>query len=304
MSDIRHLPKNSTTVRAQHSPYENRLSYIRPALSAAYRLAPSLAEAWVARQFLTPMRYPWPEIEQKWRANAEQSELSTSGLPSAEWNHQRIRVYRWGEGQRGKIALLHGWSGRATQFHAFIAPFVAAGFQLFAVDAPGHGDSDGQQSSIFHFVNALEAMISLSGPVDAVIGHSMGGGVALHGMAHGLPARKAVLIAPNADLLLYSRMVARNLGLNEAKRRSLQQRIERLFDVSWDSIEGVRQAPNIAQPALIIHDQDDKEIPLAMGRAIAGSWPDSRLIITEGLGHRRILADRQVVAAALDFIRA
>jgi pimeloyl-ACP methyl ester carboxylesterase len=130
----------------------------------------------------------------------------------------------------------------------------------------------------------------------------MGGGVALHALAHGLPAKKAVLIAPNADLVLYSKMVARKLGMTETSRLSLQQRIERRFAVTWESIDSRNEAPNVTQPGLVIHDRDDKEIPLSMGAGIAKAWPTSRFIQTETLGHRRILSDPVVVGTVRGFL--
>jgi pimeloyl-ACP methyl ester carboxylesterase len=56
-------------------------------------------------------------------------------------------------------------------------------------------------------------------------------------------------------------------------------------------------------PLLIVHDRDDQETSWDAARALAGSWPDARLLTTTGLGHNRILADPAVVAAAVAFLR-
>jgi pimeloyl-ACP methyl ester carboxylesterase len=60
----------------------------------------------------------------------------------------------------------------------------------------------------------------------------------------------------------------------------------------------------LTTPALIIHDPTDADVPFADAEAIAASWPDARLYVTEGLGHRRILRDRDVIAMATSFITA
>jgi pimeloyl-ACP methyl ester carboxylesterase len=44
-------------------------------------------------------------------------------------------------------------------------------------------------------------------------------------------------------------------------------------------------------PAIVIHDRDDEDIPLAEGAAIAAAWPGARFIVTEGLGHQAIMRD-------------
>ena len=54
---------------------------------------------------------------------------------------------RWGES--GPVALmLHGWAGRPTQFASLVPPLLAAGRQVIALDAPGHGESPGQTGTL------------------------------------------------------------------------------------------------------------------------------------------------------------
>jgi hypothetical protein len=43
-------------------------------------------------------------------------------------------------------------------------------------------------------------------------------------------------------------------------------------------------------------------IPWRQGLRVARAWPDARLLLTEGLGHGRILRDDGVTRAAADFI--
>lgn len=292
----------STNVRFKKSNEARQLSLIKQAVAAAYKVSPALAERWVAARFLTPKRHPWPAVEQACLAQAEIGQLYTQDLPDAQWNFRAMRTYRWGQAIRGRVAVMHGWEGRASQFHRFIAAFVAAGYEVIGIDAPGHGASEGNRSSVFHFLTALERLVRNAGGVDAVVAHSMGGGVALHAMANGLAARKAVLIAPNADLTMYSRIVAERLGMSEVQRLALQSRIETRFGMRWDDINGVQRAKAVSQHGLVIHDRQDREIPFSMGESISRAWAGSALLTTTGLGHRRIISDENVVAATLAFV--
>jgi pimeloyl-ACP methyl ester carboxylesterase len=52
---------------------------------------------------------------------------------------------------------------------------------------------------------------------------------------------------------------------------------------------------------LIIHAPDDKEVPVREARAYAACAPNARLFLADGLGHRRILADREVRARIASF---
>ena len=49
----------------------------------------------------------------------------------------------------------------------------------------------------------------------------------------------------------------------------------------------------------MIHDQDDREVPLPHGERLAAAWPGARLVTTTGLGHRRILRDPAVLDAVV-----
>ncbi|MGH8561857.1 MAG: hypothetical protein ACRES4_07835, partial [Nevskiales bacterium] len=57
-------------------------------------------------------------------------------------------------------------------------------------------------------------------------------------------------------------------------------------------------------PLLVVHDREDRETAWSDGQSIAEAWPQARLLSTQGLGHRRVVSDAEVVSAALRFIQA
>lgn len=100
-------------------------------------------------------------------------------------------AYRaWGEPGSG-VVLVHGGAAH-SRWWDHIAPWLATEYRVVALDLSGHGDS-GRRSAYDNAVWAREALAAaaaggISGrPV--VIGHSMGGGVAI--MAGGLRGRPA-----------------------------------------------------------------------------------------------------------------
>src|SRR6218665_1552468 len=131
--------KNSTNVRLIALQGLRHL-----ALPVLGRVAPSLLLDWLERRFLTPERHDWPLAERVWLDSAQRGSLYTVGLPVADWNFQHIQTYRWGDDGLPKVVLLHGWGGRATQLGPFIQPLLDAGFQVHALDLPGHGHSAGR----------------------------------------------------------------------------------------------------------------------------------------------------------------
>ena len=62
----------------------------------------------------------------------------------------------------------------------------------------------------------------------------------------------------------------------------------------------VRQALQV--PALIVHDRDDREVPFHDAERLTARWPGAHFYPTEGLGHRRILKDDDVIRRAVEFV--
>lgn len=213
----------------------------------------------------------------------------------------RLAAWRWGPQDAPRVLLMHGWGGRGGQLRAFVAPLLDAGHAVVTFDAPGHGLSGGDHSSFVHFALALDEMVRRAGPVSAVIAHSMGAAVSAFAMARGTPIGRAVLIAPPASLTEFSRRFARQIGASEAVRHSMQRRMEYRYGLRWDEMEVERSLPALDRPGLVIHDADDREVPIAHGERYAAHWRGARLLCTSGLGHRQILHAAPVVAAAVRF---
>jgi pimeloyl-ACP methyl ester carboxylesterase len=65
----------------------------------------------------------------------------------------------------------------------------------------------------------------------------------------------------------------------------------------------VRQiAGKVDLPLLLIHDQNDRQVPVAEAARAAHVLPEAELMITRGLGHNRLLADPTVVRAIAEFV--
>jgi pimeloyl-ACP methyl ester carboxylesterase len=110
------------------------------------------------------------------------------------------------------IVLVHGWAGDRSYFAPQFEHF-ASRHAVVALDLRGHGDSDRPQpgSGVYEFgalcddVLAVSAAAGCDRPV--VVGHSMGGLVALAGAARAGAVRAAVMIDPapivNANIKAY-----------------------------------------------------------------------------------------------------
>lgn len=282
-------PSFSTTVRLLMGLAGHRLAFrlLSP-------LAPRRAGKRARRLFLTPPQHRFRKAELD---ALEEASLLTVPMPTG-----RLVGWRWGRAQDPIVVLVHGWGGRAAQLRSYVAPLTARGYSVVAFDAPGHGMTGGRESSIVHMAAALEAMLRHVGPVEALIGHSVGGAVAGYVLSRGAQVKKAVLLAPPASLTEYSHRFARLLWLPESVRALMQAQIERRFGIRWSDFEVEATAPRLTQPALIVHDIDDRDNPFRDGELTARHWPGARLVATHGLGHRGALYDSAVISEVTGFL--
>lgn len=276
--------KNSTNVR---------FALMRWAVDVADLVSPSLASELALRAFLTPMRAPRPERERALLATATPLPLSAGGLPIAAWS--------WGPADGPAVLLAHGWAGRGAQLGGVVGDLVARGRRVVTWDAPAHGDSPGQTTTLVAMAEVLRTVAAHVGEVEAVIAHSFGGAATTIALSRGLQVGRAVYIAPLFTIGKTVDAFVHGLGLSRAASTDFAHGLAHANLASAEAVEGRVLAPSMTAPLLVIHDRDDRDVPYAEGVATAALWPGARLLTTAGLGHRRVLADREVIAAAVDF---
>ncbi|NRF67399.1 alpha/beta fold hydrolase [Aquincola sp. S2] len=213
-----------------------------------------------------------------------------------------IALRRSGHGPR--VLLLHGWEGQAADLAAFAPPLLDAGFEVITMDLPAHGASSGRQTSIPQSARALKAVGDVLGPLHAVIAHSVGSAVLGEALHHGLDAGHAVMIGAPAHYAAYARQVAAFAGLDEEGTQRMLELLREPLGVNIHEVSLPARAVHFTLPALFIHSSDDRIVAIADSLASAAAWRGARHLRVEGLGHRRILGDANVIAAALKFITA
>ena len=269
------------------------LPLVRTAMGLLSRTAPRLASRVAMDLFMTPRRHTRPGREHEALARATPFDVSLG-------DRMTIRAWRWGSGPA--VLLVHGWEGRGAQLAAFVDPLLEKGLSVVAFDAPGHGASTGSRSSLPHFAWGVRGVSDAIGGTRAIVGHSLGCAATTLALREGLTTERLVYIAPPLDPSDYVVRFGAMLGISTAVLEGMKQRIEERFLRKWSDYSQAATAPAVTTPLLIVHDREDDDTPWSDGAALARAWPDARLITTTGLGHRRILRDPSVVAAATDFV--
>jgi pimeloyl-ACP methyl ester carboxylesterase len=268
----------------------NQLQMIRGTHAILGRIAPTMTAHRARELFLTPRRAP----ERPWEAAVESSGTRSTLTDGTS-------VLRFG-GSGRRVLMLHGWEGRATQFGPLASLLVPLGYELLALDAPAHGRSPGTQANLLQFAGALLSAQEEFGPFHAVVGHSMGGGAATLALARGLRAERAVLLGAPASIAGVLARFGQHVGLPSAAQARFVAAIETHVGVAVDEVQVDAVATRLTQPALVVHDRDDREVPFEDGVAIARAWRGANFLVTEGLGHRRVLRDESVLGAIARFV--
>ena len=102
-----------------------------------------------------------------------------------------------GDGSHPVALLAHGYSATKETLFWYAEALSEAGFVCYSVDLPGHGESL-QPFTALNTARALGHVAHSIGPVDVVLGHSMGGMVGSEAVREGLLQPKLV-IAIGAD---------------------------------------------------------------------------------------------------------
>ena len=270
------------------------LPLIRTANALLGPVAPGACAAVAERLFTSPRRYTPPAREAVAERRGERITLG-EGRSGLRWAAQAT-----GSERPAKILAMHGWEGRATQWGPLAELANAAGLEVLAIDGPGHGHSPGSRADLASFARALFDADRRHGPFTAVVGHSMGAGTLGYALAGGLRAERAVLIAGPSSIAGVLRRFSGFVGLPGTVERRFFDRMEARVGIPAESLDVAEFSVQL--PTLIVHSRDDRDVPFAEAEAIAGAWPRAELLALDGLGHRRILRDPEVLAAVVGFL--
>ena len=268
-------------------------------LGASQQLWPALAVRAAYRLFGTPLPPQWISRRRGW---------------SPDWHIEQwpfedasLTLYSRPVAPHGPVVLLvHGWGGHAGQMLALAGQLSAQGLRPVIVEMPAHGRSRGSVSNLPQFARVLEyvtaRLLQQGHTLRAVVAHSLAANAGAYAASRGLAAGRLVLLAPPASPLEYTRLFAHVFGLAESTRAAMQRRIEAREGILMPQFEPAAVGPRITLPTLVVHDRQDSINRFADGVAYSETIAGARLLATEGLGHRKILKDDEVLRQVAAFL--
>lgn len=221
-------------------------------------------------------------------------------------NEDVRRGYLW-KSQGPTVLLVHGWGADSSSMIGFVKPLLSLGFQVASFDAPAHGESVGNKTTMTRFVKAVDATIKSLNNVQIVIGHSLGSIASVAAVAHASPryakaVKRLVLIAAPVSLSAVLERWSANQQLPPAVVGKIYERlhVQNGVPVSHWDISVLGAAMDV--PVLVVHDEHDPVVPLTEAQRLVCSLKNARLEQTAGLGHSRILSAAPVKDLIIRFI--
>ena len=212
-------------------------------------------------------------------------------------------VQCWQLGQGPGILFVHGWNGRGIQFHPFFDLLTIARYSVVTFDAPAHGESQGRTTNGFEIAETVRELLSRNDELDiqGIIAHSLGASAVIMALSRQDYCPDAVLIAPALKLkeILYDTFD--HHGIPKLVYRSMIADIEDALGYNLNRDNPHLLVKDIKSRLLIVHDREDRTVPYEDSEEVSKKYSNVTLHATEGLGHKRILADPSVIDLAVGY---
>ena len=258
-------------------------------------ISPKLVTLFAAKLFTTPIKHKIPKRE------LEMDRKSVQKLTFIPAINKEVVLYQYGESKK-KILLVHGWSGRGTQLFKIADELQKAGYSTISFDAPAHGKSPGKMTIMTDFIATILEIDKQQGPFEAAIGHSLGGMSVLNSIKAGFKLKHAVVIG-SGDIVqdILDDFVAK-LELKPNISTLLRLHFEKKYNEEMNNYSAYLAAAKTNIPVLVIHDHNDPEVPVKAGIHIHKYLRNGELMLTQGLGHRKILGHNAVLENIIQFL--
>jgi pimeloyl-ACP methyl ester carboxylesterase len=153
----------------------------------------------------------------------------------------------------------------------------------------------------------LATVLEKYGPVEHFVAHSFGGLAIAHTLEKMLPpdGARIALIAPATETSSAIDRFFRIFGLGSTVRRHFDDIVFKKGGYPLEHYSIRRAMKNFRATILWIHDETDKVTPISDALKVRDDgYPDLEFVVTNGLGHRRIYKDPEMVKKVVSFIAA
>lgn len=272
------------------------VNWLRASLNIQAVFSPQKAAARAFTIFCTPhyrSKKPASPLFQK----AIPQHLTVKGI--------RLNGYKFNTGGTKRVLLLHGFESSVRNFDGFVQALIKKNIEVIAFDAPAHGVSAGRQITLPLYVEMIEMIYYKYGGFQGCVAHSFGG-LAISLFSEKLPGDNTLrmaLIAPLTATRVATDSFFRFLQLGTPVRNAFEQLLEEKggHPSEWYSLSRIFE--HLRADVLYVQDKVDDITPMAEAKKLFDRhYPRVQVLITEGLGHKKIYRDNKVIQAVVDFL--
>ena len=192
--------------------------------------------------------------------------------------------------RRGTILYLHGIADNRGSAIGVVESLVPDGFDVIAYDSRAHGTSEGDRCTYGYLEKRdLQRVLDQVGARDVIlIGHSLGGAVALQAAAIEPRVRAVVAVSSFSDLRTIA--TERAFYFPQWSLGPAFARAERDGHFVVDEVNPARAATDISVPVLLIHGGEDRDtLPAHSERVFRLLGVPKQMITVSGAGHNDVL---------------
>ncbi len=263
-------------------------------LTVLWHFSPNAAKNIILNSFFKPKSYALTPLEKQFLESSTPFHIHVRG--------KNIRCWKWGSGPG--ILFVHGWNGRGVNFAYFFKPVIDAGYSVITYDAPAHGESEGQVTNYFELSDTVRFFLDPCHgfKIKGIIAYSIGASATINCLSKDKPDVDVVLFAPALKLKEILFNTFHYHGVPEFVYQNLVAEMERSYGYNVHKDNPGVLAKTISTKMLIVHDKDDRTISYTDSKILSEESDTVHLRTTEGLGHKCILRDGDVVKAVTAYM--
>ncbi len=213
----------------------------------------------------------------------------------------KIHLYKFSEGRKC-ILISHGWGDTSGSFYYLIKFLIDQGYSVWSFDHIGHGQSEGNISHLFGFIEGFKSVLDQLDKWDlnvyGIVAHSMGAAALLNLDKHYLIDKKLFLLS--TPIKFFESMFTKmdQAGISKRILKSLLEDVSSQYGRSWKELHPFMHYDKVSALAkldntLFIHDKDDHDCSYEdLADYVART--NMPLMTTKELGHRKLLRDNTV----------
>ncbi|MEM6893813.1 MAG: alpha/beta hydrolase [Bacteroidota bacterium] len=216
-----------------------------------------------------------------------------------------IQLYTWKGGPKS-VLLIHGWEGQAGNFADLIQALRQQDYTIYAFDAPSHGFSSKGKTSLFEFTELVGILIKKF-KVTQLVSHSFGGVATTYALYQNrdIAIDTYVLFTVPNRFLERIDDVAEQVGITENVKNRLIAKLQDEIQLNVEELNVSDFVQHIqVEKALIIHDKNDRVIPIERSKKVKAHWKNASFLEIEGTGHFRILRTKTVIDQTIAFLNS